>query len=72
MSDLTEKLTPVASSEGPARRTLESLKKARGFVVLVGPDDTPQRVSIVGMTATSWMHVSGRGLGAVYELEANE
>lgn len=71
MSSLEEKLgAPARATSGRARRSLESLRTARGYRVLAGPADMPERVAIQPMEERSeWVHASGRGPGAIYERE---
>lgn len=70
MSDMAEKLEHRApSTQTPARRTLESLRKCHGFVVLqYAQDNQPTLVRVDAMEKTwAFRLVGGRGKEAMYE-----
>jgi hypothetical protein len=72
MSDMSTKIEPQRSTEGPAKRTYASLETARGFRhEPVDPKLGTVRVSICPLdTRTYWRHVGGGRWdsdGAVYE-----
>jgi hypothetical protein len=71
VSDLASKLEQQRNTEGPARRTYQSLLHARGFQLNQGQRGTGVIVSIRPMdTRTYWRHVGAgkwNSPNAVYE-----
>ena len=56
---LDEKLATHATTSGPARRSLDSLKNRQGYEVLSGPESKPARVRVEPMdTPSEWVRRS--------------